>query len=424
MLNLPEVIQFKNGNQIWNYYDASGRKLKTLNTLYESEIVVPIGSVQGAHDSNPCNNYYFGTEYVGNIEYSYEDDCDYLTKHLSKVYHPEGYVSNIKSSTGIPVYNYYRRDHLGSIREVWAGNTQKTIQRTWYYPSGLPIEKGYNPDYQQRKYNGKEWIEAHGLDEYDSQARMYYPAIMRTTTIDPLCEKYYSISPYAWCGNNPVRFIDPDGRDARLVGTGAKEDPYIIQAKYFYKNGSLNEDQLKGLSGAIAAYNSAGGKDGIKIKNEDGGFSYVKFDLSAEGVDDVNEARLGTAFENTSGDTQYYGNIVGTEVNTGNEFGSANNYRIDFNVENINAGVDKGMNSISLNKGVAIHEIGHNLGAEHSDGTSVMDMITTTTVHNQIGGTTVIHNYPSMDKRIAKILINRRDVPRVSGAGRIWTQKH
>ena len=35
---------------------------------------------------------------------------------------------------------------------------------------------------------------------------------MRTTTIDPLAEKYYSISPYAWCGNNSVRVVDPDGR--------------------------------------------------------------------------------------------------------------------------------------------------------------------------------------------------------------------
>ena len=52
----------------------------------------------------------------------------------------------------------------------------------------------------------------HGLDEYDSDARWYYPAIMRTTTMDPLAEKYYDISPYAWCANNPVRFVDPDGK--------------------------------------------------------------------------------------------------------------------------------------------------------------------------------------------------------------------
>ena len=61
-------------------------------------------------------------------------------------------------------------------------------------------------------FNGKEFIEAHGLNEYDSKARMYYAPIMRTTTIDPMCESYYHISPYAWCGNNPVNAIDLDGK--------------------------------------------------------------------------------------------------------------------------------------------------------------------------------------------------------------------
>lgn len=32
-------------------------------------------------------------------------------------------------------------------------------------------------------------------------------------SIDPNCEKYYSVSPYAYCLNNPIKFIDPDGRD-------------------------------------------------------------------------------------------------------------------------------------------------------------------------------------------------------------------
>jgi hypothetical protein len=29
--------------------------------------------------------------------------------------------------------------------------------------------------------------------------------------VDPLAEKYYSISPYAYCAGNPVKRIDPDG---------------------------------------------------------------------------------------------------------------------------------------------------------------------------------------------------------------------
>ena len=37
----------------------------------------------------------------------------------------------------------------------------------------------------------------------------------RFMSVDPLCEKYYWISPYAYCVGNPVRYIDPDGRDLR-----------------------------------------------------------------------------------------------------------------------------------------------------------------------------------------------------------------
>lgn len=69
-----------------------------------------------------------------------------------------------------------------------------------------------------------------------------------------------------------------------------------------------------------------------------------------------------TAFETASGDTRYYGNIVGTELNGGDELGSANNSRVDFNTDNMNTAIAAGMNSSSLHEGVAIHEIGHNLG--------------------------------------------------------------
>ncbi len=116
------------------------------------------------------------------------------------------------------MYHYYRRDHLGNNREVWQtdGNTVATIQRTQYYPSGLPWAEGEGASEQPYKYNDKEFIEMHGYDTYDYGARGMFPSIMRFTTMDPLAEKYYSISPYAYCLNNPVRFIDPDGRDPRI----------------------------------------------------------------------------------------------------------------------------------------------------------------------------------------------------------------
>jgi len=144
--------------------------------------------------------------------------------NLYKVYNSEGYSSNIID--GSCAFYYYRKDHLGNIREVWradylrAGTTHiaaTTNQMTQYYPSGLPWSEGMGASSQSRKFNGKEFVEMHGLDTYDYGARGYYPAMGRFMTVDPLAEKYYSISPYAYCGGDPVNRIDPDGEDYTIT---------------------------------------------------------------------------------------------------------------------------------------------------------------------------------------------------------------
>ena len=45
--------------------------------------------------------------------------------------------------------------------------------------------------------------------------------------MDPLAEKYYSISPYAWCGGNPVKNVDPDGKKIIIIGTKAYRQQVI-----------------------------------------------------------------------------------------------------------------------------------------------------------------------------------------------------
>lgn len=104
------------------------------------------------------------------------------------------------------------KDHIGNICAVVNSAADTLVQGTVYYASGVPMESSFDRDEQPYLYNGKEFIEAHGLNEYDSQARMYYATIMRTTTMDPMAEKYYHLSPYSWCGNNPIAFVDPDGK--------------------------------------------------------------------------------------------------------------------------------------------------------------------------------------------------------------------
>ena len=85
------------------------------------------------------------------------------------------------------------------------------VRSTDYYPFGAYLAESTNQEKQPYKYNGKEFDHFAGLNLYDYGARFYDPLMGRFTTPDPLSEKYYSISPYAYCANNPVNAIDPRG---------------------------------------------------------------------------------------------------------------------------------------------------------------------------------------------------------------------
>ena len=131
------------------------------------------------------------------------------TPVLNKILYPDGYFT-VSSGTGGD-FRYFVKDHLGNNRVVNNGST--VYQRTHYYPFGGPYaDVGTASDYQPYKYNGKELDLMHGLNTYDYGARQYDPILCRWDRVDPLAEKYYGTSPYAYCGNNPVIRVDGDGR--------------------------------------------------------------------------------------------------------------------------------------------------------------------------------------------------------------------
>ena len=100
---------------------------------------------------------------------------------------------------------------------------------------------------QPYRFNAKEDQSFTGVPLLDYGARFYNPTLARWTTPDPLAEKYYSISPYAFCNNNPVNLVDPDGRDGI----------YINFPEYIITIGERQYENL-GHSGVLLIDNKTG----------------------------------------------------------------------------------------------------------------------------------------------------------------------
>ena len=120
---------------------------------------------------------------------------------------------NALQPTGTPndIY-YYHPNHLGSTSFVTDQN--QTITQGFLYAPFGEITTEYNVNFgssviPKYSFNAKELDEETGMYYYE--ARYYKPPVF--TSRDPLFEKYFWMSPYAYCANNPVKYVDPSGEE-------------------------------------------------------------------------------------------------------------------------------------------------------------------------------------------------------------------
>ena len=212
-LNLPSKVSFTDGSSITYTYCADGTKLRAVYVINGSTTT---------------------KDYCGNVVYENGMQKWLLTD--------EGYVSLSDGQ-----YHYYLKDHQGNNRVVI--NSAGTVEETnHYYPFGGTFAS--TNAIQPYKYNGKEYDAKKGLNWYDYGARWYDAAMGRFTAVDPMAKKYYNASPYSYCLNNPVKYVDPDGRKI-VIGTfwqrlgkwlGIKSDFIAKVSKQFAENNAASAE--------------------------------------------------------------------------------------------------------------------------------------------------------------------------------------
>ncbi len=130
----------------------------------------------------------------------------------------------------------------------------------------------------------------HGLNLYDYSARYMEPALGRFTTLDPLAEKYYSVSPYVYCMNNPLRFIDVKG-----------EEPTVFEAALMAKHVYGDKVNLEGGWSQTKTFN-----------NPNSGLQSALYQRTTDGISEYAYVSAGTQITDWGDIKEDVGQLLGT----------------------------------------------------------------------------------------------------------------
>ena len=107
---------------------------------------------------------------------------------------------------------FYHSDHLGSASWI-TDFSGVAVQHIQYLPYGEPYINQHPFGYSERfTFTGKEKDEETGYGYFGARY-MDHELMTMWLSVDPLADKYPGISPYAYCAWNPVKLVDPDGRE-------------------------------------------------------------------------------------------------------------------------------------------------------------------------------------------------------------------
>ena len=174
----------------------------------------------------------------------------------------------VRDGSIVPIFHV--TDHLGSVRAVVDGVSGEVVETNDYYPFGSRWNTTASLTDQSNRfrYNSKEeqlslypTAVRNAVSYIDYGARQYDPVLGRWFAQDPLAEKYYGISPYAFCAGNPVKYLDPDGEKLYFASNVSEKFKQQFAATIQFMNSRGTSGDLARLEASEVIYYIAHAKD-------------------------------------------------------------------------------------------------------------------------------------------------------------------
>ena len=105
-------------------------------------------------------------------------------------------------------------DNISDRQKIFFGNTENCC--LWHFQN-IDNQYGYNRKITPNS-TGKE-LDAETGYSYFGARYLDHTLITAWLSVDPMADKYPSISPYNYCMWNPMALVDPNGNDGRVVVT-------------------------------------------------------------------------------------------------------------------------------------------------------------------------------------------------------------
>ncbi len=209
--------------------------------------------------------------YWGSFVYESRD-----TVQLESIGYSQGRIVPENGSGGRRTFKnkVYMSDQVGSTRVVLDIDNEESpvVEQNDYLPFGKRAAlSGYVTDTTNRyRFNGKEEQAVIGVPYTDYGARLYDTFSARWLSQDPKAENYYGFSPYVFCEDNPVNFVDPNGESWFYNFTTGSFVSYIEDGDdSIYLLTKEQIDEANGDETTLSGYKSMSNKYGqLSLENK------------------------------------------------------------------------------------------------------------------------------------------------------------